>query len=328
MLFDTSFCYDTDRERERGASRDLNMSDSDEAAHYPGKPSQSPPMSMTHAPAPPKSYVEELTAATTTSRRMSMSNLHMYPLGAMVEYAHEDDDNLYDEAPRMQMQPLPSNRNTVKRRNQAPVTMKMGSKFMSVSSGGNPKAEKTVTSTAPELTEERLHDANNKHNNRPRTLLRRPSSTPVAPTTSTSTAKPSSSKASKRQSFAMPAQSTSGMFNDRRHHPKSFASAVAGGAGSVKSSDEEDNAGDMLAGSSLRRRSLLTMLQDEVFEELNREHDAADGERYADFAEAEPEEEEEEEEHYDEYGNPVTIGKIEIAHYFVTQCTPLILVIF
>ena len=286
-------CINTDleRERERGASRDLAMSDSDEAANYPRKTSQSPPVS--HAPAQPKSYVEELTAATTTSRRMSMSNMnmHMYPLGAMTEYAHEDDDHLYEEAPRMQLQPLSSNRNTAKRRNQAPVTMKMGSKFMSVSSGGNPKAEKTVTNTAPELTEERVTDRQTKA----RTLLRRPSSTPVA---TTSTVKPSG-KANKRQSFAMPAQSTSGMFHNHRS------------AGSVKSSDEEDNAGDMLAGSSLRRRSLLTMLQDEVFEELNREHDAADEDRYADFEEAEPEEEEEEEEeHYDEYGNPISVGTL------------------
>lgn len=234
----------------------------------------------------------------------------MYPLGAMAEYANEDDNNLYDEVPRMQMQPIPNNRHTAKRRKQAPVTMKIGSKFLSASSGGNSKAEKTVTDTVPDLSaqvDERKKDAQSRQS-KARTLLRQPSSTPLQTTHSTHTTQATpNKKANKRQSFALPAQSTPGMFNDRRHPQKSFASVTAGGMnGSVKSSDDEDSAGDMLAGSSLRRRSLLTMLQDEVFEELHREQEEI--ERESDFPE--PEEEEEEEENYDEYGNPIPIGKL------------------
>jgi len=280
-----------DRERDR-------LSDSDDAAvprnhHSTASPPQPP------APVRPKSYVDELTAATVSSRRMSIirdqgalsrhfgssagdangaHNAHTH-LAATRESAYEDDEAAEEnEAEHI---PIQLNLKAAKKNKKAAVTMKIGSKFLSASAGGTGKTEKTVTAAAPEPSSmhrrgsARLSQIPEEGAARGRLgsedietgghrLIRPTSSPPTATTHKRASFSMNLSRSNadgdsrlltnKRQSFTLPASMTAGIFD----RTKSWAVVE----------EEAAEESEMHGSSNLRRRSLLTMLQEEVFEEL------------------------------------------------------------
>ena len=290
------------------AAADLHISDDEttaeqEAAHYNAK--------STKPAARPPTYMDELNAAAVVTRRHSVmardreSGLHemLQHSSASAAVFSEEIAAAVPHQPLMETNFNYSAAQSGRRNKNAPVTMKIGNKFLSstVSGGKKSKTAAPVTSAAKDSAEEYVphQTIQRRGSSRGNRVLEDHPSVPQQQRQRVDSAdwetqrrgsighlllKPAAAEAvpaaaeraqSKRASFASDRHNSfdetdNKLLNNKSRHsfilPQSSLGDVFGRGSRARSTEDEEAA--MMGDSSMKRRSLLSMLEDEVLEDL------------------------------------------------------------